>query len=105
YQWTKNNVVLPGKTSSTLSVTTAGNYRVIVTRTSSGCSATSKPAKVKVTCKQANTEVASTGTYPNPSATSFMLKGISETATITICNLAGQVIEQAEVSPGLHFGE
>ncbi len=48
YQWKKDGVNMPGATDSTLSVTTAGNYTVVITN-ASGCTA------------QSNTVVATSG--------------------------------------------
>ena len=103
FKWTKNNVTIPGETSSTLKVTTAGVYRVVTTNSNTGCSKTSQPTKVKVTCKLSVTEEV-VNIYPNPSANSFRLQGITEPVNVEIADLSGKIIEHAEISGDVSFG-
>ncbi|MEO6166335.1 MAG: T9SS type A sorting domain-containing protein, partial [Chitinophagales bacterium] len=104
YQWTKNKIVIPGETNATLVVASGGNYRVTITKNSSGCSATSKPAKVKVTCKAGSDKIAAVSIFPNPSSDEFMLSGISEPAQLKITDLSGRMVETVTLQNNLSFG-
>jgi hypothetical protein len=106
YQWIRNNTILPGQTNSTLVVTSGGNYKVTVTKTTTGCSATSKKvAKVHVTCKAAISGLPSVALSPNPSATNFTVNGIPENSHLAVYNSVGQLLEQQNVGDGTSFGE
>jgi plastocyanin len=73
YQWTKNGVNIAGATMSSFTATTAGNYRVVVTRTSTGCKKTSAATKVTVTQCITDTKLPDNGIklFPNPSSGDF----------------------------------
>lgn len=105
YQWIRNNEPLPGQTNTTLAVTKAGNYKVMVTKTTTGCSNTStKVAKVKVTCKTITPLVSVIKISPNPSATDFVITGIPDNSYIIIYNAVGQRFEEQHLSSGMAFG-
>jgi hypothetical protein len=44
YRWLRTNVLITGATAATYTATTTGNYAVIATNTTTGCSDTSRPA-------------------------------------------------------------
>lgn len=51
YSWLNNTSLISGQTASTLTVNQTGNYKAIVTNTTSGCSDTSVAANVTVNAK------------------------------------------------------
>ena len=51
YQWTLNNVNIPGANSVSYIANQAGQYRVIVTDLPLGCSRVSSPVTVRINCK------------------------------------------------------
>ncbi|MBV9963583.1 MAG: T9SS type A sorting domain-containing protein [Parafilimonas sp.] len=76
YQWTKNNVNINGATSPTFTATQGGSYRVIVTKTSTGCSKQSPVTKVVKQCGSIASTIQqddnnSIKVYPNPSSNDF----------------------------------
>ncbi|MEP6684001.1 MAG: T9SS type A sorting domain-containing protein [Parafilimonas sp.] len=74
YQWQKNGVNIQGATSNNYTTKTGGNYRVIVTRTATGCSKTSLLTKVKLQCPgfaQTNQVESLIKVFPNPSTNNF----------------------------------
>ena len=74
YQWQKNTVNIAGATSSSLTVKAGGNYRVIVTKTTTGCSKTSPATKVKIQCPGADKNITENAIkiFPNPSTLSLI---------------------------------
>ncbi|HKR06231.1 MAG TPA: kelch repeat-containing protein [Bacteroidia bacterium] len=83
YQWKKGANLISGVTSSSYTVTTGGNYRVIVTNTVTGCSKTSNSATV-VTVNAL------------PAAT------ITPQGPVTFC-AGGSVVLQANTGAGLTY--
>lgn len=104
YQWFKNNAVLPGQTNATLVVTNGGNYKVTVTKTTTACTNTSKPAKVKVTCKVMNALASEILISPNPSVLDFKLTGIPDDSYVEVYNAVGQRVLEQTMSAGMEFG-
>ncbi|MBK8847297.1 MAG: M4 family metallopeptidase [Bacteroidetes bacterium] len=96
YQWLKDNLNLPGAIASSYVATSAGNYKVTVTN-SFGCSTTSGPKTVTVSCRSyIAADIESNeflSIYPNPNAGTFILEMYSETnqdnSIIEICNTLG----------------
>jgi len=73
YQWKKDGALIPGATNQTLTVTTAGIYKVIVTK-ANGCSKVSKADTVVVPCRttqqeEPNEPFPGYRVYPNPAGT------------------------------------
>lgn len=100
YQWKKNgNNNIPGATNNTLLVTTAGEYKCKVTKTTTGCTNTSKPVVVTVDCKVGTPSITATA-FPNPTSDYFMLNtsGLSlQDGLIKIYDLAGKLLETYQV--------
>jgi hypothetical protein len=68
YQWKKNNLNIGGATNSTYTATKAAEYACRVTKSSTGCSATSSPVNITSICRaeeDANTR-ARLDIFPNP---------------------------------------
>lgn len=77
YQWQKNGSAISGATASNYTVKAAGKYRVIVTKTTTGCSKQSAVTRVIIQCPslaKINSIVddnAAAKIFPNPSAGTF----------------------------------
>jgi plastocyanin len=76
YKWKRNGIIIPNATSATYFAKTAGNYRVIVTKTTTGCSKTSAATTVTTDCLNAvaaKPQENKIEIFPNPSANDFHL--------------------------------
>ena len=106
YQWTKNNKNISGATNITYSASAAGNYRVIVTNTSTSCSKTSAVTKVVITCREEESVQAFT-VFPNPSSQFFTLNlPDNNTYDVRVNDLLGRTILSFSAASGsLKFGE
>ncbi len=101
YQWYLNGVAIPGATSQTYTVAANGNYTVVVT--TNGC-----PSLASAATNITNTGIADdlaamkVSVYPNPTSGAFNVKlsGYQVNATVTLYNLAGQVIAAENVKAG-----
>lgn len=100
YQWKNGNANIPGATNNTLLVNAAGSYKCKVTKTSTGCSKTSKPVSVSVTCKAGNPDIVST-VFPNPTADYFMVntqRMSQQHGKIYTYDITGKLLEMIEIS-------
>jgi len=74
YQWIRNGTNIAGATASSYNTKKAGSYKVLITKTTTGCSKTSAATKVVVTTCIVS-EIKSPGNqikiYPNPSSGNF----------------------------------
>lgn len=96
YQWKKNGSNISGATNSTFDVTFAGDYKVKVTNTNTGCSKTSKETTVNITCKEGEiiTE-GSVSVFPNPifgSANISFYLSRSQMVSLKIYDVTGRLI-------------
>lgn len=98
YQWKKDGVDIQGATTSAYNATTAGKYKVTVTKTNTGCTKTSKTTTINVTCKEIEKEN-ELFVYPNPSSNYFNLNAavLLPGSLIYLCNATGKVVEQMQV--------
>lgn len=100
YQWKRNgNSNINGATNSSYLATTANEYKCKVTKTTTGCSNTSKPVVVTVDCKVGTPSITATA-FPNPTSDYFMLNtsGLSlQDGLIKIYDLAGKLLETYNV--------
>ena len=74
YKWKRNGVTIAGATSSNYFAKKAGNYKVTVTRTTTGCTKTSAATTVTINCSNAITAKLpydKIQIFPNPSANDF----------------------------------
>src|SRR6185312_9888413 len=72
--WKRNGVIIPGATSSSYVAKQAGNYKVTVTKTTTGCSKTSAATTVEINCANAVAAKLSANKiqiFPNPSSNDF----------------------------------
>ncbi len=91
YQWLKNDSAIAGDTLQQITITTTGNYRVLVSD-ANGCTDTS--AAFNVTSVGLNNVLGSTEfkLYPNPTNGHFTIEWSEGTAEIQIVNALGQII-------------
>ncbi|MCY7411345.1 MAG: M4 family metallopeptidase [Chitinophagales bacterium] len=113
YQWKKGSNVLSGETNSSLVVSAAGTYKVVVTNTSTGCTKTSAGTKIVIiTCKENlinnNFGNESLSVYPNPTAGDVAIifsssAAVIEEGILLVKNLMGQIVKTSEVK--INVGE
>ena len=110
YQWTRNAVNIAGATKSSYTAKTAGNYRVVVTRTSTGCKKTSAATKVTViACADGIAKLPDDKikVFPNPSSGDFhiSLPVVTEKISLLIFDNTGNLVETKDlVSKEISFG-
>jgi len=106
HQWLKNGAMINGATNSIYNASTAGTYKVTVTKNSTGCSKTSVVTKVKINCRlDESDDVTPVLVYPNPSSSHFHLK-ITKPGKAEIMDLSGKIKDQFFFSSGERdFGE
>jgi type IX secretion system substrate protein len=114
YKWKKNGAYISGATSINYTATTAGTYKVQVTK-STGCSKVSAGIVVTVPCKAGGSEGESESenesvpidggismnVYPNPTAGEFTIQFADKSAApieIELTDMPGKVIERFEVT-------
>jgi len=121
YQWKKDGALIPGATNQTLTVTTAGLYKVIVTK-QNGCSKVSKGDTVVVPCRSLEPEAVADASMdvrvsPNPGSGDFMIEFKRDPfvrTSIVVCDAIGQpvfsawihespfIIHDATLRPGIY---
>jgi hypothetical protein len=101
YKWKKNNSNISGATSANYSATTAGNYKVQVTK-NNGCSKISSAVSVNVPCREEN-EIGSSVSnfdftvYPNPNNGEFTIQFTNQPASpvqVELTDMIGRVLEK-----------
>ena len=122
YVWKRNGVIIQGATSSSYTATKAGNYRVTVTKTTTGCSKTSAAITVVIHCANAVAAKLPDNKiqiFPNPSSNDFHV-AISSFNTyqysVSVFDVDGRLIGKkkinsgdfsfgGELKPGIYFAE
>jgi len=76
YQWQRNGANIAGATADKYYAKQAGNYKVKVTKLTTGCSKTSSPTRVNITCKTAFAKPAESkiSIYPSPTRDQFTME-------------------------------
>ncbi len=96
YQWKNSNVNISGATNQVLVVTAAGNYKVVVTKTSTGCSKTSaNKAMTTLTCREEeNIPTSTIHAYPNPftNTVTLQLNNI-KSDRVEVIDITGRIVE------------
>lgn len=122
YKWKRNGIIISGATSSTYVAKTAGNYKVTVTKTTTGCSKTSAATTVTINCANAITAKLPTNKiqiFPNPSANDFHISipsFNSDEFSISLYDVDGRLMGDkkinsgdfsfgSELKPGIYFVE
>ena len=110
YQWYQNEILMPGETNQTLTITTGGNYMVATTNTS-GCKSYSYPYNSTLNVKEITKNLIQA--YPNPTKNAINLTGISENDELSLCDALGKniqikylsnsVIDLSGVQKGVYF--
>lgn len=99
YQWKNGNANIPGATNTTLLVSAAGSYKCKVTKTNTGCTKTSKPVDVSVTCKNSE-PLADLLVYPNPSSDYFLINTSAlslQNGRISTYDITGKLMDTYDV--------
>jgi plastocyanin len=71
YQWQRNSTNIAGATGTSYTAKTAGNYRVIVTKTTTGCIKNSMLTRVAITSCLISSNNNTIKIFPNPSSGDF----------------------------------
>ncbi len=90
YQWHRNNVLMPGETNQTLTITTGGSYMVSTTNLS-GCTTYSFPYSSTLDVKEVKSN--GVGAFPNPTKNLINLTGILEKDQLSLCDALGKQIQ------------
>ena len=111
YQWTRNGDSIGGATNSSYNTKKAGNYKVLVTKTTTGCSKLSATTKVVVTqcivsdLKSPDSQVK---VYPNPSSGNFNISipSYNNKYSLSVFDGEGNLIGSSMIlSKDFSFGE
>lgn len=122
YKWKRNGVIIPGATSSSYVAKKAGDYKVIVTKITTGCSKTSAATTVVINCLNAITAKLperKIQIFPNPSSNDFHISIPSFNSgefSISLYDVDGRVMGDkkinsgdfsfgSELKPGIYFVE
>lgn len=100
YQWLDcgSNMIIPGATSQTLTVTANGLYSVIVTN-ANGCTDTSACLFIgNVDIKEVNSQVISV--YPNPTHDNVIVEFNMNNAQIEVIDALGAILEVKNIQSG-----
>ena len=90
YQWHHNNVLMPGETNQTLTISMGGSYMVSTTNIS-GCTVFSYPYSTTLGVKEvSNTSIQA---FPNPTKNVVNLKGVTENDQLSLCDALGKQIQ------------
>ncbi|MGB0888034.1 MAG: T9SS type A sorting domain-containing protein, partial [Vicingaceae bacterium] len=94
YQWIdcdNGNAIIPGAINQTYTVTSSGNYAVIIT--DAGCSGTSACTNVILTSIESVSSIKSVNIYPNPTTgNTFVNLNDFKNAEISITDLTGKLL-------------
>jgi plastocyanin len=122
YIWKRNGVIIPGATSSNYFVKKAGDYKVIVKKTTTGCSKTSAATTVVINCSNAITAKIpdyKIKIFPNPSSNDFHItipSYNSDRFSLSVYGADGKLVGDkkinsanflfgSELKPGIYFVE
>lgn len=111
YQWRRNGNNIAGATASSYTAKAQGNYTVVVTKTTTGCTKTSAATRVMVTqcvAGAATPEDARIKIFPNPSSGDFHISlpaNINSKYSLSIFDNNGNSVEaNKSISKDFSFG-
>ncbi len=122
YKWKRNGVNIPGATSSIYFAKKEGNYKVVVTKTTTGCSKASAATIIEINCANsiaAKLPANKIEIFPNPSANDFHIAipaYNSNQFSLAVYDANGRLIRDSKISsanfsfgselkPGIYFVE
>ncbi len=100
YQWVRNSVSINGATAISYTATTSGNYRVLVTKTTTGCSKLSSSlALTTVVCRNENEyAIEEISIYPNPFSRDFTIEfGTLNPDYFEVIDITGRILETKNI--------
>jgi hypothetical protein len=104
--WKRNGVIIHNAKSATYFAKTAGNYKVTVTKTTTGCSNTSAATTVAIDCLNAvaaKPQENKIEIFPNPSTNDFHLSipaFISNQYSLSVFDVEGKLIGEKKITSG-----
>jgi len=110
YQWIRNGTNIAGATASSYNTKKAGSYKVLITKTATGCSKTSAATKVVVTTcivSEIKSPQSQVKVYPNPSSGNFNIAIPSDNSkySLSVFDGEGNLIGNSRViSNNFSFG-
>jgi Leucine-rich repeat (LRR) protein len=98
-QWYFNNVKIDGETSSTMTPTQTGTYKVVVT-CESGCLTESNPLSINTLTTSINAQIErhSLTIYPNPAKSYTTITSTENINRIELCDVSGRTIQSLTVN-------
>jgi plastocyanin len=106
YMWKRNGAIIHNATSNNYFAKTAGNYKVIVTKTTTGCSNTSDATTVAIDCSNAVAEKLPENkiqVFPNPSSNDFHLlisSFNSNLYSLSVFDVDGKLVAEKKITAG-----
>ena len=111
YVWKRNGAIIHNATSSKYFAKTAGNYKVVVTKTTTGCSKTSAATTVEINCLNAAAVKLPDNIihiFPNPSSNDFHIAVPSfnnDRYSLSVFDVDGKLIGEKKItSKDFSFG-
>jgi hypothetical protein len=101
--WKRNGVIIKKATSAAYFAKTAGNYKVIVTKTTTGCSNTSDATTVVIDCSNAvaaKLPANKIEIFPNPSTNDFHLvipAFTSNQYSLSVFDMEGKLVAEKKI--------
>jgi N-acetylneuraminic acid mutarotase len=99
YQWVFNDVDIPGATAENYTASEPGFYTLYVTDIN-GCSKTSPPLVLNVTCKESSALLSSINLYPNPAHDKLYISftGNMTQMNVSIFNILGEIVLNTKIN-------
>ncbi|MFI5134227.1 MAG: T9SS type A sorting domain-containing protein, partial [Chitinophagales bacterium] len=106
YQWKKGANNISGATNQTYGATAAGNYKVVVTNSLTGCSKTSAATKIQITCREEpSVSDQQFIVFPNPSSDQFQVDLGNESFDLRFTDILGrEIASYKNMSGTFEFG-
>jgi hypothetical protein len=101
YQWQKNKTDISGAKASIYTAKTTGNYRVVITKTTTGCSKISPVTRVVVSTCLISSSNNTIKIFPNPSSGDFHISMPSyknEQYSLSVFDGSGNLIGNKKIA-------